>query len=98
MFNEVSKSCPKCGKVCTVQIAQLVMGFGEFSLDHPEVIYKKLPDPEDQELLIELANEEGFHCSKHGAYVGTLEIQDDEDLDDNGYEDEDQEVEEDDLY
>ncbi len=38
MYNEVYKKCPECGKQSVLQIAQVVMGFGEFDLDDPNSI------------------------------------------------------------
>lgn len=38
MYNEVFKNCPECGCQCTMQIHQVVLGFGGFFLDSPKAL------------------------------------------------------------
>jgi hypothetical protein len=63
MYNEVWKSCPKCGKKCCAQISQIVDGFGHFDLDDPEALLED-PDLDVEKLrkLEERVREEVFNC------------------------------------
>jgi hypothetical protein len=61
MFNEVHKTCESCGRYMTIQISQIVLGFGEFYLDNPGEITDKL-DLYQRGKFAEMVNEEEFHC------------------------------------
>lgn len=67
MYNEVWKSCPRCRSRCCAQIAQIVLGFGNFDLDRPKAL---LEDPDldlaKLRLLEERVREEVFRCDGCG--------------------------------
>jgi sarcosine oxidase delta subunit len=50
MFNRVYARCPECGKRGEMQIHQIVLGFGDFNIDHPEDLARAL----DEDKLVEL--------------------------------------------
>ncbi len=61
MYNEVHKSCPKCYRRCTIQISQVVFGFGNFDLDDPESLAKELTHDQIKVLHSRVVNER-FWC------------------------------------
>ena len=61
MYNEVFKACPHCGSSVMVQIPQVVLGFGNFVLDRPDLIKQELTYAQRQELA-EYVNRERFYC------------------------------------
>ena len=63
MYNEVFKKCPRCGGRGYLQIGQIVLGFGEFNLDDPEDLARKLSE-EQMRALAERVKEEWFRCEK----------------------------------
>jgi len=63
MYNEVYKNCPKCGKSCTQQIAQIVLGFGQFNLDSPDSLGNELTAEQLYELKAAVMKER-FWCQK----------------------------------
>jgi hypothetical protein len=65
MFNEVHKCCPICKSTCTVQISQIVDGFGNFHLDFPSTM-EELTDSERDSLSQKL-EDLTFYCKTHGA-------------------------------
>jgi hypothetical protein len=60
MYNEVSKACPECGHVCIVQISQIELGFGDYSLDNLSTM-EHLSD-ENLVLLKEYLEHSTFYC------------------------------------
>lgn len=67
MYNEVYKSCPYCGKTTESQIPQVVLGFGEFNLDDPESIAKRLTVEETQQLVL-YVKDKNFYCQQCGSF------------------------------
>lgn len=76
MYNEVYKKCPICGKSGTLQISQIVLGFGCFDLDNPQSIIedfkeqgcsnqriKELLNSLKERVEFALRNYESFECS-----------------------------------
>lgn len=62
MYNEVFKSCPKCGKTCETQIPQVVLGFGGFNLDNPNCSGLKELTVRQKRELAEYVGDSTFHC------------------------------------
>ena len=60
MYNEVYCNCPECGQTCTIQISQIVLGFGKFHLQDPST-YEELTE-EEVKMLFEWSADEWFHC------------------------------------
>jgi hypothetical protein len=78
IYNEVCKSCPKCGKFMEIQIPQVIYGFGGFNLDMPDT-YAALSS-EQKEYLFDLIKEKTFYCvcyhSVKGADLDIIKIRD----------------------
>lgn len=71
MYNEALMPCPKCERgIGYMQIPQIVMGFGEFRLNAPESLARKL-NTEQMIKLREYVQEDDFVCGGGGlAYPG----------------------------
>ena len=72
MYNEVHKSCYNCGATCTIQIPQIVLGFGNFNLDNPDSM-KELTHEQKLELK-EYVEKESFYCG-HESCNSAFEIE-----------------------
>ncbi len=66
MYNEVHKNCYNCGAACTIQIPQITLGFGDFSLDNPNSINIKALTYEQKLELKEYVEKESFYCEYEG--------------------------------
>ena len=64
MYNEVIATCPKCRKQATIQISQIVLGSGNFSLDDMNT-FSGLTDNEIAKVR-ECVLREDFYCSGTG--------------------------------
>jgi hypothetical protein len=62
MYNEVYKKCPNCTGYGYMQIGQIVLGFGEFYLDSPEDIAKRLSMDEIKLLKEAVEDSKWFFC------------------------------------
>lgn len=74
MYNEVFKNCPECGCQCTVQISQVVLGFGGFFLDSPKALEEF--SMEELQLVKERIKDKLFYCDECGhnfPAIGTTE-------------------------
>lgn len=61
MYNEVFAPCPRCNSQVTLQISQIVLGFGGFHLDDPYSLRQELNEEEIEELY-KRVREETFRC------------------------------------
>jgi hypothetical protein len=61
MFNEVYKSCPRCGTQCDIQIPQIVLGFGCFDLESLNNISEL--SKKDLYLLKKYIQNKTFYCN-----------------------------------
>jgi len=64
MYNEVCKSCPKCGRQMNIQISQVVLGFGNFDLDSKDS-FSEL-DERELKQVYSFIKDETFQCYKEG--------------------------------
>lgn len=65
MYNEVFKTCPKCGHLAYAQISQIVLGFGGFNLENPERIAEELTENEIIQ-LVACVKDTWFECHDCG--------------------------------
>lgn len=72
MYNEVHKRCYNCGARCTIQIPQVVLGFGDFNLDNPTSIEDLTP--QEKKKLAEYVNRESFYCG-HDSCNSAFEVE-----------------------
>jgi hypothetical protein len=64
MYNEVYKKCPNCDILNTIQISQIVLGFGCFDLDYGTNI-EDLTQDQKHDFAKEV-NKETFVCHECG--------------------------------
>lgn len=72
MYNKVYATCNGCGGTCSMQIPQVVLGFGEFVLSNREVL-KGLTAQEKHEIK-QHVEESAFRCRKCGPFKVDIEI------------------------
>lgn len=60
MYNEVHKNCYNCGARCTLQIPQIILGFGNFDLEYPHNM-QELTHEQKYDLK-KYVERESFYC------------------------------------
>ena len=78
MYNEVYKSCPKCGQRCEIQISQIVLGFGHFNLDDTDDLSERLTEKQLRELRDAVWHEK-FYCNRDREGCGSCFMLGDQD-------------------
>jgi hypothetical protein len=74
MYNEVHKNCYNCGARCTIQIPQVVLGFGNFDLENPTSGSFEELTPEQKLEFKEYVEKESFYCG-HDSCNSVFEVE-----------------------
>lgn len=74
MYNEVHKRCYNCGAKYTLQIPQVILGFGNFDLDYPDASSIQQLTHEQKLELKKYVEEYSFYCG-HDSCNSAFEVE-----------------------